>query len=1001
MPLQKQSLNINFAKGVDLKTDPWQVSPGRFLALKNSVFDKGGQLRKRNGFSMLPSVTGSPSFLTTYSDNLAAVGTSLQVLSQDSNQWLNRGKIQQVDVSALAVARPTANITATDLAISSNLLACAVFVDSGSNVSYQIVESQTGQIIVSQTAITGASFPRVFALGGYFIITFLKTVTATPRLRMISIPMNNPSAPSAESDVSAQVSSTSAGYDGISAGGNLYLAWDGSDVGGAIRLTFIDSQLNQHNTIAVAGYTANLISLAVNPTGPVLWASWWETTGDDGYSANFSVSAQLAAMLAPVQIINNIDVHALTSAVKSNTLNVFYETVNTYSFSSVRSDYVSTLTVTLAGTVSAASVVLRGVGITGKAFYLSSTDTIYMLAAYAGAFQPTYFLIDSLGNVVSKIASANGGGYLSGQVMPGANVSGSSASYGYLFKFLAVPVNAAQGISAPGNIYGQAGVNLSSFMINSGTSLSEEIAGAIHLTGGFLWMYDGNKPVEHNFYVYPEDVGVTTATGAGGLIAQQYYYYCVYAWSDGHGNVHRSAPSIPYGIVTTTASSTNTIRIPTLRQTYKVTPNSVRIEIYRWSTAQQVPYLITSQTAPTLNNPSVDSVTYVDASSDAAILGTEILYTFGGTIENTAAPACSGSTLFKSRLFVIDAEDRNTLFYSKVVVQSTPVEMSDLLTYYVAPSISAQGNTGPITALSAMDDKLIMFKKNAIYYLTGDGPDNTGANSDYGDPVFITGTVGCDTPRSIVLTPNGLMFQSDKGIWLLGRDLSTTYIGAAVEAYNSYIALAAITVPGTNQVRFTLSNGITLMYDYFYNEWGTFQGIPAISSVVYNDRHAFLNSYGQVFQENPGSYLDGSRPVLMSFTTSWLNLMGLQGYQRAYFMYLVGQYYSPHKLQVQIYYDYNPGVVQQTLIAPQNFAPVYGDDPLFGSGSPFGGAPQLEQWKVFLTQQRCQSVQFTVSEIYDASFGVVAGAGLTLSGLNLVYGQKKGHRPLPFNQGTS
>ena len=133
--------------------------------------------------------------------------------------------------------------------------------------------------------------------------------------------------------------------------------------------------------------------------------------------------------------------------------------------------------------------------------------------------------------------------------------------------------------------------------------------------------------------------------------------------------------------------------------------------------------------------------------------------------------------------------------------------------------------------------------------------------------------------------PQGLMFQSDKGIWLLGRDLSTQYIGAPVEAYNDNTVVAAINVPGTNQVRFTLDNGITLMYDYYVGQWATFNNIPAISSTLYQSLHTYINANGQVFQENEGSYLDGSKPVLMSFQTSWIHLAGVQGYERFYPFY--------------------------------------------------------------------------------------------------------------------
>ena len=41
------------------------------------------------------------------------------------------------------------------------------------------------------------------------------------------------------------------------------------------------------------------------------------------------------------------------------------------------------------------------------------------------------------------------------------------------------------------------------------------------------------------------------------------------------------------------------------------------------------------------------------------------------------------------------------------------------------------------------------------------------------------------------------------------------------------------------------------------------------------------------------------------------------------------------------------------------------------------------------------SFSIEVIEIYDPSFGVVAGAGFTLSGINAVVGFKKDFRPQP------
>jgi hypothetical protein len=243
------------------------------------------------------------------------------------------------------------------------------------------------------------------------------------------------------------------------------------------------------------------------------------------------------------------------------------------------------------------------------------------------------------------------------------------------------------------------------------------------------------------------------------------------------------------------------------------------------------------------------------------------------------------------------------------------------------------------------------------------------------------------------------MFQSDKGIWLLGRGLGTEYIGADVEDYTlNATVIAAINVPETNQVRFTLDSGITLMYDYYFGQWSVFKGIPGVSSTVYQDLHTYINALGAVFQESPGSYLDGTNPVLMALKTGPLRLDKLQSYQRAYFFYILGDYVSPHKLNVSMTFDYDQAPSQSVLITPNNYSTPYGSglsQSPYGQQDPYGGPSSLENWRVFLARQRCMAFNITIEEQFDPQFSTVAGAGLTMSGINVVCGFKKGYRPQP------
>lgn len=1010
--LQKQAISINFAKGLDQKTDPKQVQLGNFLALANTVYNIVGQLTKRNGFPKLSNLPHEASYLTTFKGDLTAVGSDLQAYNPASAKWIDRGNLQPISLSVMPLIRNNLNQTQADSATAPNGLVCTAYTETtGAAVSYKyaVSDSVTGQNILAPALLPSVAAtngtPKVFVLGNYFVIVY---ASGGSNLVYLAVSYVNTALAPATGTISTDYTTASTlAFDGVVFNNSLYMAWNGAASASIVMATLNSILIVSSNFIVDATHAATMVSVTADAANSRIWVSYYDGATSAGYA--LVVNTSLIALMSPTQFIAATTVLNLTSLATMGVGTFYWEVSNDYSYAAIPTHFIRGVTISApvtvtTGTVGTAYVVIRSVGLASKAFYVD--DMAYFMAAYQSPYQPTYFLINASSTaaapvVAAKLAYSNGGGYLV-TGLPSVTVTGMVAQVPYLFKDLIEAANKDTNVPSGtqvNGIYSQTGINLASLNLTTDGLDSAEIGNNLNLSGGFGWMYDGYLPVEQNFFVYPDSIAATTATGAGGLVAQQYFYQFTYEWTDNQGNAFRSAPSIPISITTTTGSSTNTLKVPYLRLTYK-TANPVKIVGYRWSTAQQTYYQFTSISQPTLNSTTADSASITDANSDATILGNNIIYTNGGVLENANAPASNIMTLFDTRLWAVDAEDPDLLWFSKQIIEATPVEMSENLTRFIAPNAGSAISTGPITALAPMDDKLIIFKRNgAIYYINGTGPDNTGANSQYSEPIFITGTVGCTNQHSIVMTNVGLMFQSDKGIWILKRSLETEYIGAAVSDFNGATVLSAINVPSTNEVRFTLSTGQTLMYDYYVGQWGTFTGIPGVSSTIFQGLHTYINRFGQVFQERPGTYLDGANPVLISFTTSWLNLAGLQGYQRAYFFYLMGTYLTPHKLNVKIAYDYNNSPEQSSIIHPNNFAPTYGgpqsngQNTVYGQDTPYGGPGNIEWWRVFLDRQRCSAFRITVEEIYDASFGVPAGQGLTLSGINLVVAVKKGFRP--------
>lgn len=1083
----KTPVDISFARGIDTKNDPFRIPTGSFLSLTNMVFTKGMRLTKRNGYGNLTLLPEPATFITTFNDNLTATGQTLQAFSQSTNSWVDKGTLQPVNLSVLPLIRSNTNQSQVDSKVASNGLICTVYTDQvPSNPAtlrymYVVANSTTGQNIVPPTVIPGmggtvTGSPRVFILGAYFIIVFTNVIAAVAHLQYIGVSISNPNFTLTNVDIAPDYNPSSRlSWDAVVFGNSLYFAYDTTSGGQSIQLRYLTSTLILSNIVTYSNagkVTATIMSVTADQDRGIIYAAYYDSVSSEGYVLAIDNNLN-KVIIVPVQIISATLVDNITGSAQNGVLTVFYEVHNNYSYdSSIPTHYISKINVSQAGSVGSPSIVARSVGLASKSFI--ALGDYYFLSAYQSPFQPTYFLLNSEGEVVSRIAYSNGGGYCN-LGLPSVQVTGGAVQIPYLIKDFITSQNTSkdQSVTKSG-IYSQTGINLVTFNLGTSDVVPAEIAQTLNISGGFLWEYDGYSPVEQNFFLWPDSVEGTPHNTGGAMVSQEYQYQVVYTWTNNQGNIERSAPSIativdmssanlaftPPTPITFTANLTAnsvilssvssftgiqvgqyltdttvggnlqansyivsfdsgagtitlnlpattsavgdtistdsinsvTLNIPTLRLTYK-TANPVKLEIFRWSTSQQEFFQVTSILQPLINNTTVDSVSYVDTQADNQILGNSLIYTTGGVIENIGAPSFTALTLFDDRLWGIDAEDQNLLWYSKQVIEATPVEMSDLFTFYVAPSTASQGSTGNMFCIAPMDDKLIILKQNALYYINGTGPDNTGANSQYSPPIFITSVVGSINQKSIVLMAEGLMFQSDKGIWILNRGMQIVYIGAPVEEFTKdALVQSAVSIPETTQVRFTLNSGITLMYDYYFQQWGIFKGVSAISSTLYQNKHTFLNKNGKVFQETPGLYIDGSNPVLMGFQTGWINLAGIQGYQRIYDFGLLGTYLSPHKLSVKVSYDFK-SVFHQTIVTPNNFTGVYGSDSLYGQTTPYGGPSNIESNRIDTKVQKCSTFQITIDEMFDATFGVPAGAGFTMTGINCVIGTKKGYKP--------
>jgi hypothetical protein len=356
-------------------------------------------------------------------------------------------------------------------------------------------------------------------------------------------------------------------------------------------------------------------------------------------------------------------------------------------------------------------------------------------------------------------------------------------------------------------------------------------------------------------------------------------------------------------------------------------------------------------------------------------------------------------SFYNDRVFIGGLEDPNLLWFSKNKVNNSnsntvPVEFSPYLT------VAVNQLGGPITAIDIMDQNLIIFKESAIFILNGDGPNDAGGGTSFGDPQLISQTIGCTNPSSIQLTTSGLVFQTPhKGIWMLPRDLGApVYIGAGVDTEaKQYVVSSANLDHHSNSIIFT-TNGPALIYDYLIEQWSTWTNHQAEDAVIYDGSFCFVKSNGLIYKQNLNNYYDGiidgyQVPYSLSLTTPWLSFAHNLGYQRIYRFFILGQYQGPHTLNVQVGYDFNSTFINEAAIDTTSLVGsfTWGADALWGSSSPWGGTYAPYIFQVNTSIQKCSSFRINISDAQSSPYN----EGYTISNLLMELGQLPGGLRLP------
>lgn len=1007
MPLQKSIIPVQFSGGIDTKTADQLVVPGSFHKLENCVRKKTGKIEKRFGFGALPKTVsgGSPIIegrhLDQFDDTpLLFDGFQSYAFSSGANTWINRGTAEVANGASYSVVRDTHNQSESDIAFNDGLATAVYYSDTYNQLNYSINEDSTGAGIVIDAQLSDVGRrARVVAIGSQFFLLY--QIGTDIHFRTVGI--TNPSV------ISGEV------FLGLGDVGNF--PWDivqydafravlvYNTTAGNIKFVYllqngtIGNNLNGSAApLTIAANARKVLSISADSTtGRIFTAEFPNTAGIQpatirGVTADFSFQSSATVTTSNTVVIPNVEPSIATGTVTvipGGNAHIFFGTDFTGSTLTPANSFDSFIQTreyswAVLGAITAVNIlhgVLEQAGIWSKAF--NQDGRVYLLATVQSAFQSSYFLVRNDGWILGKFFNAFGAGlqkdhtgaYTSmlPRVVPGS--LGLITSVGVAGKLQALN-NVIQTVDK--------GITRLGFDLSSSFFRGVQAAFNYQLAGGILQGYDGATFIEQNFLLFPEYTTATAVVDGSGMLAPgSYQVTMIYEWYDAKGQVVRSAPDIPQTVVVG-GGGTNAIEVdgqPLLITNRKV-PNpvnkrsSINVVIYR-SLVNQPDVLYR---AATVSNDNLGSP--ILTGDDASISSNEVLYTTGGVLDNSPAPPGAVVVTHKNRVWVADYEGGLELAYSKTITIGEGLAFND------GQRIEVDPLGGRVTALSSLDDKLVIFKKNRLFYLAGDGPLDTGAQNDFTTPQVISAEVGCNNPDSIVILPVGVMFKSDKGIYLLTRNLTTEYIGAPVEDFNGLMISSAVVVEDENEIRFTTSDGECLVYNYYFNQWSTFTNFAATGAASILASYYHLKSDGTVYKES-ADYLDAGAKIHMAIETSWLAFAGVQGFQRIYRIEGLGDFITPHYTHISIAYDYENAFTENIFYNVDAGLQIsyYGDDPYYGGSPVYGGVGSgVYRWSTKPRRQKCEAIRLRLEDVDTVTPG--GGGSFTLVALTFEAGVK-------------
>jgi hypothetical protein len=1007
MALREIPVPIPFAAGLDTKSDPKAAPVGRLLVCENAVFTKGITLKKRNGYEGLSKTITAAGTDYANAKALAARGTETVLLTdptaysyqESTGTWSEIGPVASVAMSDESVAHTATNQTTPDAATQMGVTVVA-WEDSRGGVYWTLVEAEGGRVLRAPAQLdANGSRPRCLAVGTVLHIVHARTSTTSLYVTVI-----NPAEPTATvtpAVLTTDLSASAPAFDACPTnrtGQPALIAWQ---VATGFRVGYLDasgvlgSPVTGHPSVVDFAATVTTAGIACAfDTGALSSSCDVAVVTSTGAATHVemldgSLVSQGSENLTGVAVRLAVTFASITDRSLEQVV-VFHEITG----STDRDHRVECFSTEPLGPNTTDGPVMRGCGLASRAFTDDSGAHVWVVhdVPFFAVYLCMRFSSSSSALCVARALPGPAYGLPPREHLPSVEVDADDSR---IHRWCA---SWQQQLESGGTsaVFAEVGIRRVTLNFDSATAWqTAQLGRSLYVAGACPYRYDGDTMAEAGWHYGPDEV--TAAQGTTGALTAlgTYGYIVTYEEVDAQGESHRGPTSVILTVTLTGANDSVTLTIPTYRHTSR---RRVRIGVWRSLNGDDSQFFRVSSLDPSAvgangyvaSDTTVDTVSFTDELSDTAIRELEPLYTNGGIPSND--PTGHGTVIAggKNRLFYTDPSDPLLVRFTQELAEGYAAEFCNEL------AVPCDPYGGAVTALAVMDDRVIVFKRSAVFAISGPGPLRDPAadpSTGFSQPQLVTSDVGCTAPASIAVTPVGIVFQSAKGIYMLGRDMGVSYVGAPVEGFNSQTVTRATLIEDRTQIVFLCSTGKTLLFDYLFGQWSTYTNHTGLDAAVIGGTYQYLRTDGRVFRETPGEYQDDNSQIRMRLETAWIKLVPyLQGWSRFWHAHLIGERVSAHSIRLRYQTDYMNGwsapITQDWTTASGS---PYGDGN-YGDGEYGGSAEDVYQFCIHLGETG-QAIRFQFEDVEPTD---AAGASFELTELLLTGGQKlNAVRPLP------